>query len=481
MEKRGIVSLGGFIPRQRLTRKSIASAYAWLRPGAVSAKGARAVCMHDEDAITMAVEAAASALYGVNEKDISALFFASTSLPFSDRQNAAIIGEALSLPRNLHCADIGGSLKSGLSALRQALESNQEALVVAGEKRVAKPASPQEMLFGDGAAAFTVGGSNLLADYLGAYSLSVDMTDHYRASESKFDYSLEDRWVREEGHLKLVPESINGLLEQTSTAAEEVDYVILFGPDAQARKKIATFCGLSIEALCDDLTEFCGNTGSAHALIMLAYTLQKAEPGQLILVAGFAQGCDSLLFRATDEVSKAKQFHGVQASLAEGRNTDDYIRYLSLSNLIELEWGIRAERDNRTAHSAFYRQREAITGFVGGRCESCDVVQFPRSRICVNPDCRAEDTQLAEPFKDKTAQVSSYTQDWLAHSFNPPFTYGNVSFVGGGEVMMELVNFEADDLSVGAPVKMIFRIKDQDFQRGYHRYFWKAALIKELK
>jgi hydroxymethylglutaryl-CoA synthase len=77
--------------------------------------------------------------------------------------------------------------------------------------------------------------------------------------------------------------------------------------------------------------------------------------------------------------------------------------------------------------------------------------------------------------------VKSYTHDWLAHSYNPPFMYGNVAFEGGATVMMEFVEFEPDELVVGAPVKMAFRIKDQDFERGYHRYFWKAALIPESK
>lgn len=482
MEKRGIVSLGGYIPRQRLSRRAIANAYAWLRPDAESSvKGTRAVSLHDEDAVTMAVEAAAYALTGVNQQLINTLFFASTSMPFADRQNSAIVAEALSLPRNVHCSDITGSLKSGLSALRQALESGQNSLVVAGEKRMAKPASPQEMLLGDGAAAFTVGSNELLAEFLGAYSLSVDMTDHYRASQSTFDYSMEERWVREEGHLKLVPESVKGLLGKTNIPGSDIDHVILCGPNASARKKIAAICGFSAQALGDDLYDVCGNTGSAHPLVMLAYTLQNSEPGQLILVSGFAQGCDSMLFRTTDNISKTRQFHGIQAALVEAKNTDDYIRYLALSNLIQLDWGIRAERDNRTAHSVFYRQREALTGFIGGRCTSCETVQFPRSRVCVNPSCTNTDTQIAEPFKDKVAHVKSYTHDWLAHSYNPPFMYGNVAFEGGATVMMEFVEFEADELVVGAPVKMTFRIKDQDFGRGYHRYFWKAALIPESK
>ncbi len=32
-------------------------------------------------------------------------------------------------------------------------------------------------------------------------------------------------------------------------------------------------------------------------------------------------------------------------------------------------------------------------------------------------------------------------------------------------------------VAVGMPMRMVFRIKDQDQQRGFTRYFWKAAPV----
>ena len=55
----GLTSLGGYIPRLRLQRKSIAAAHQWLAPNLIGkAKGERSMANWDEDAITMAVEAA---------------------------------------------------------------------------------------------------------------------------------------------------------------------------------------------------------------------------------------------------------------------------------------------------------------------------------------------------------------------------------------------------------------------------------------
>jgi uncharacterized OB-fold protein len=80
-----------------------------------------------------------------------------------------------------------------------------------------------------------------------------------------------------------------------------------------------------------------------------------------------------------------------------------------------------------------------------------------------------------EPFQHKVGRVRSFTEDWLAISANPPLMYGNVGFDDGGVVMMEFTDFEPGRLGVATPVRSVFRIKDRDPKRLFHRYFWKAA------
>lgn len=473
MSHRGISTLGAYIPRRRLSRKAIVAAHRWANPN-LSANGMRAICGHDEDSITMAVAAARHALEE-NRNGIDKLLFASTSMPFADRQNATLIAEALSLPAELRTADCGGSLRAGTGALLSALESNGSALVIAAEQRRTRPGSSQELSVGDAAVALVVDSENLLARFVGSQSLSVDFTDHYRASDAAFDYSLEERWIREEGLLKLVPRTIAALLERCGVPAQRIDHLIVAGCNARNARTLATHCGIAANAVADDLFDRCGDTGSAHALLLLADVLQRAEPGASILVAGFGQGCDALLFEATADIDKARAQSGVPAALAAGVEDDNYLRYLSFNHLIEMDWGMRAERDNRTAQAAFYRHRKTATAFVGSRCGTCGTAQFPQTRICVNPECRATDTQLDEPFKDLRATVKSFTEDWLALSYNPPLLYGNVRFQNGAVTMLEFTDFAPGELRVGTPLGMQFRIKDNDDKRGFRRYCWKAA------
>ena len=153
----------------------------------------------------------------------------------------------------------------------------------------------------------------------------------------------------------------------------------------------------------------------------------------------------------------------------------NYTRYLSLRRLLELEAGIRAERDNRTAQAAFWRKHEAITGFVGGQCRACGTLQFPPSRVCV--ECGAEDSQTPRRMSGLRGTVRSFTEDWLAFTPNPPLIFGNVGFGDRANVMMEFTDVSPGQLEVGMPVELRFRIKDFDHRRGFRRYFWKPAPI----
>lgn len=473
----GIVSIGAYIPRTRLARSAIAAANAWANPNLKSrAKGFRAMCSHDEDSLTMAVAAARHALKDSEPSiPVEQLLFASTTLPFADRQNATVIGEALALSENLHSYDLSGSLRCGSSALMTALKQTCSSLVVAADQRHTRPASLQEMTLGDGAAAVVTGTDNLLALFLGGCSLSIDLTDHYRALQSDFDYQLEERWIRDEGYLKIIPRAIQKLLQQQQVDAASIQHLIITGPDQRTIGTIAKQCGIPAEAVRDNLNQECGDTGSAHSLLMLAHALEQANPGDRLLVVGFGQGCDLLLLEATEKVRELQKQTPMQALLDSGVADDNYQRYLSFSGLVKLDWGMRAERDSRTAHSAFYRHRKTVTAFIGGRCTHCDTPQFPRKPLCANPECRQSGSMEDEPFKDKAASVKSFTEDWLALSYNPPFMYGNVRFEGGGIVMMEFADFNPGELAVGTPVSLQFRIKDQDDKRDFKRYFWKAT------
>ncbi|HMO45376.1 MAG TPA: OB-fold domain-containing protein [Rubrivivax sp.] len=475
----GILSFGAYVPRSRLQRSVIAAANAWFAPGLKGlAKGERAICNWDEDAITMGVEAARDCLAGFDRGAITQLVLASSTLPFDERQNSGVVANALQLQPALRAIDQAGSQRAGSSALASVLDAMAAAgqtLVVAADARKAKAASTQEMHYGDGAAAMLVGHGEPLATLLAAHSETVDFVHQYRMHDRPHDYAWEERWVRDEGYLKIVPRAVAALLEKARLDAAAVTHFCMPGTLSRIQAAVAKRCALPDAAVRDNLGAVCGDTGVAHPLLLLAAALEDAKPGDRILLAAFGEGCDALLFEVAPAIAKARQCRGVKGALANRREDGNYMRYLSFNGLLDMERGMRAEPDKPTPLTVMYRNRDMIQGLVGGKCRVCGTVQYPRQRYCVNPECNALDSQDDYAFSERSGTLMSYTADALTYSPDPPTYFGMVAFDGGGRMLLDFTEVEAGRIDVGLPVRMVFRIKDQDPLRGFQRYFWKAT------
>ena len=473
----GILSFGAYLPRARLQRKAIAAANSWFAPGLRSlAKGERAMCNWDEDSITMGVEAARDCLSGLDRGSLAQLVLASTTHPFDDRQNAGVVANALQLPSSLRATDAAGGLRAGSSALAAALESRAgPTLVIAADSRKSKCGSVQEMHYGDGAAAMLVGHGDPIARLIGSHSETVDFVHQYRMHDKAHDYAWEERWVRDEGYLKIVPRAVEALLGSSKVDAAKVTHFCMPGTLSRIAATVAKRCGLPDGAVRDNLAAVCGDTGAAHPLLLLAAALEGAKPGELILLAAFGEGCDALLFEVTPAISNPSLRQGVKGALAAKREDSNYMRYLSFNNLLDMERGMRAEPDKPTQMTVLYRNRDMVQGLIGGKCRKCGTVQYPSQRYCVNPECNALDSQDDYAFAERSGTVMSYTADALTYSPDPPTYFGMVQFDGGGRMLMDFSEIEADKIDVGLPVRMVFRIKDADTMRGFVRYFWKAT------
>jgi 3-hydroxy-3-methylglutaryl CoA synthase len=478
----GLSAWGAYAPRLRLQRKAMTAANAWIAPNlGGKGKGERAMANWDEDSLTMAVEAARDALGPDDDRThVDSVFFASSTAPFSDRLNAGIVSAALALERSASSADITGSQRAGLTALAAALSAvkagaAKTALVAAGEHRKARAASALELDNGDGAAAFLVSGSDTVADFLGHGALTADFVDHFRGADSEFDYAWEERWIRDEGIIKLVPPAIKDALAAAGVAAGEVTHFCFPSTFAGMAGNVAKAVGIPAEAVRDNLAAVMGEAGSAHGLVMLAHALEQAKAGDIILVAQFGQGAEALVFRVTDKVGAKRPERGVTGSLADRKEEANYLKFLFFNGLVEWDKGMRAEKDNKTALTTLYRNSDMILGLVGGRCTETGVVQFPRTRISVSPNKSSVDTQEPYRFAERKAKILTWSADFLTFAMAPPNHYGMVDFEGGGRIFMDITDVEPGDVDSGLPVKMVFRIKEDDERRGFRRYFWKAT------
>ena len=477
----GIHAFGGYVPRLRLQRGVVADANAWFNPGLTGlGKGERSIANWDEDAVTMAVEAARDALGGTGRDGVRGVYLASTSLPFQDRQNAGIVAEALHLGHSLRTLDITGSQRAGTSALVTALQAvaggGGPVLVVGAEKRRTKAASPLELTTGDGAAALLIARGDGAARLLDHATETVDFVDHYRGQNQAFDYVWEARWVRDEGYLKIVPTAVVRTLAAAAVDPGAIAHFCFPSATRRVAAILAAQLGIPAASVRDNLQGTCGEAGAAHPLLMLVHALEQARPGEKILVTGFGQGCDALVVEAGEQLAAAKPPLGIAGHLTRRREETNYQRYLAINDLVTIERGLRAEVDKQTGLTTLYRNKDMLLGFIGGRCRTCKTPQYPKSNVCANPDCGAVESQDDYPFSERTATLNSHTADRLTYCPDPPAYYGMVQFDEGGRAMMDLTDIDPDiELRVGQPMRMVFRVKDYDTHREFRRYFWKAT------
>ena len=481
----GILAFGAYIPQRRLQRSAVYAANSWFAPNLKGqSKGERAIACWDEDTVTMAVEASRDCLTGLDRTAIAGISLASTTLPYADRLNSGLVKEALCLETNLTANDQTGSLRAGTSALIQALNGTAPQLVVAADLRKARPASEGELVQGDAAAAILVGQAGqglgeIAATFLGSHSVTIDFVDHFRSTSAEFDYGWESRWIRDEGHTKILGGALKEALTKLGVTGADIDHVIIPIAVRGVPESLAKSCGIKPESVRDSLSAVVGDSGAAHPLLMLAAALEVAKPGDKILLAGFGQGADVLLFQATEAVSRPPEQLGVAGHLARARKDTNYTRFLFHRGLLNLEKGMRAEMDEKQPGTSLYRNRKAVMGLVGGRCTKTGTVQFPKTEIGVNANDRSQGTQEDYPLADKIAKIVTYTADSLSFSPDPPVYYGAIDFEGGGRLVAEFADCSAEDVEVGRQMRMVFRIKAVDHARDFTKYFWKAVPVQK--
>ena len=476
----GIKSYGAHIPRFRLDRNIMQLALLFL--GFAPLRGEKAVANWDEDSVTMAVAAATDCLKGEDKDKVEGLYFATTSQTYALRQNAGIISAALDFKTNVRTADFTDATKSGTAAMLAAADaisagSLNSCMVTAADCRVSKIGSNGDYTYGDGAAAFLLGKEDVIAKIEGSYSTSHDFVDRRRLQGERLEHMWEERFIRDAGYMKFIPEAVMGLVKKYDLKAQDFSKVIYACAFTGAHAALGKTLGLTPEQVQDPLLATVGDTGVAQTLIMLVAALEDAKPGDKIMVVSFGQGCDAFYLTVTDNITRIKDKKAVKRNLANKVALGSYEKYLAFRKLMPSEIGIRGEETVFTSFSIISRDSRELYGMVGTKCKKCGTPSYPVQRICPNPDCGAVDQNEPYRFADKRAEIFTYTSDFLSPSIDPPASYGLIDFEGGGRAMVDFTDCDANAIKVGMPVEMSFRIKYADEKRAAVNYGWKAMPI----
>lgn len=469
----GVLSYGTYVPYYRLQRSAIAAAL-----GTPSGKGSRAVASSDEDTTTMAVEAGRVAMRGLADGVApGAVYFATADPAYLDKTNATAIHVALALPDDTAAYDMVGSVRSGVGALRAALDAKQPTLAVLSDLRTGLAGGNDERDGGDAAAAIVCGpGSDeapVLAELVASASVTAEFMDRWRVPGARSSTVWEERFG---GHAyaPLAEQALTDALKAADTTPDGLDHLIVTGPQARGVRAALAKSGARPEAVVDDLSATVGNTGTAHPGLLLSSVLDAAEPGALIALVVLADGADVLVFRATDALAQHRASPSVAQWIASGRDDLDYQRFLTWRESLVREGPRRPDPVSPAGPPALRREQWKF-GFVGSRCTECGTRNLPPSRVCVR--CRAIDHMEDEPLADLEATVATFTLDRLAPSLNPPVVAAVLDFEGGGRYQGELTDVDADSVAIGDRVEMTFRLIST--VNGVRNYFWKARPKRE--
>lgn len=464
----GIVAYGGYVPYNRLKIKAIAAAY-----GKNAKEGEKAVAYYDEDSITMAVAASLAGLNKIDSKSLNAIFFATTTSPYAEKQGATNIAAAVDMPGNIRTCDFTGSLRASSSAMLAALdgaELGHKTLVAIGDCRLGGAEGTNESAFGDGAAAFIFGSENVIARELASYSMSVDFNDMWRSAKDNIVRNWDVRYAVTQGYEQFVSQSVKAVFAQTGLNAEDISKVVLYAHEERHQIAVASTLGFKPEQIQKAMYNTIGNTGCAAAPLMLACALEEAQPGDKLMFISYGEGCDVILFEATEAIKGFTPYPALKDTIEIKSSDLTYGKYLKWKGLMEFEPQKRPEQE-RSALPDYYRNYKKNNALYGSVCTECGTPQFPPQRVCAK--CHSVDKMEEYRFYGRKAWVKTFTMDGLSISLDSPNYLVVVEFEGGGKMMTYLVDCKKEDIKVNMEVVLTHRKLYE--ANGVHTYFWKVA------
>ncbi|MCA1846192.1 MAG: hydroxymethylglutaryl-CoA synthase, partial [Actinobacteria bacterium] len=334
MAQRGILAYGAYLPFHRLDRKSISATL-----GQGGGKGTRTVASYDEDTTSLGVEAARRALRALpaGAPPPTALYFATGDPAYLEKSNAATVHAALGLDPSVVAYDFGGGVRSGVGALRAALERAEPTLVVLSDIRTGLPGGVDEAAGGDAAVAFvTAGAGPLVAELVAAAGATTELLDRWRLPGEPNARQWEERF----GEAILVEPAqaaLTDALKQAGIQPGDIKAAAVSGTSPRAAKKVTGALAGAGATVVDDLSGSVGFTGAAHAGLLLAAALDTASAGDTIVSLSLADGADAFVFTATDNLASARPQPSVADQIAGGRAALPYPTFLTWRGMLRRE------------------------------------------------------------------------------------------------------------------------------------------------
>jgi hydroxymethylglutaryl-CoA synthase len=334
----GIVGYGVYIPRLRIKREEYQKSWGYFAPRWLEEKS---VADFDEDPVTMAVEAASNALHntGRDASQIDAVYFASTSPSYSEKQSAGTVATALGCRRDTCTLDVSSSTMGGVSALLSGLDyvsslRGKTSLIVASDSPSADPTGSLDHQLAAAAAAVIVGRDQVNGVVEGSYSVtSESFGERFRRDGSRFVATMDLGRYHDSTFEDTMRSCAVGLMQSLGRRPQDYDFFALMGTDPGRAVDIAKKLGFEeTKASAFASLGKIGDAGAATPLLALSKLLELSSFKQHVLLCAYGPGSGATALSVVVD--------GEMKSVP-GLSLDDY---LSRKNYIDYPSYLRVRR-----------------------------------------------------------------------------------------------------------------------------------------
>lgn len=327
----GIIGTGLYVPDFRIHSDSFHfdRASAWNQ---ASATDEHSVANYDEDAVTMAVAAATSALQrtGFDPRQLDAVWVGTESKPYAVKAVATTVAEAIQSTPWLSCVDLEFACRSAIEGLQSLLEQVhsgrfRSALLIAVDAAQARPGDELEHTAGAAAVALIIGPLARSIVQVGrSVSYVTDTPDFFRRDGAEYPRHMH-RFTGEPAYFEHSKKAAQMFLNQMELLPSDFRYVIFHQPNKKFPIQMARDLGFCTEQF-EDLLLFkhFGNAYAANVPLALARSVELLIPDEMALITAYGSGAgaDSFAIRAT--------------SLSKPSHTSQFQSYLEHKKLLNI-------------------------------------------------------------------------------------------------------------------------------------------------
>jgi hydroxymethylglutaryl-CoA synthase len=339
----GIAGYGAYVPRLRVRTADISAAWR-VRGAAAPAVAEKSVPGADEDVVTLAIEAARTALdrAGAGLDSIGAIWVGTESKPYAVKPSATIVAEALGITPHVVAADMEFACKAGSEAMQAAVafvgsSMVQAALAIGMDTAQSKPGDALEYTAGCGGGAYLFAeAADALAVVEASVSHVTDTPDFFRRETAHYP-EHGGRFTGEPSYFRHTLAASRRLLAEVGSEAKDFAHAVFHQPVPKFVEKAAAELGFTRQQIRTGLVApRMGNAYAGSSLLGLAAVLDVARPGDRIFFCSYGSGAgsDAFSFRVTERIEERRRGPSVVDYLERPRLVDGYGHYLRLRRKI---------------------------------------------------------------------------------------------------------------------------------------------------